>query len=54
MTIESWKQEFDRKYRKLMNSGDTAKMDAANEVVTDAICKLDQIPKILHSQSQQG
>lgn len=43
--VESWKQEFDRKYRKLMNSGDINKIDAANEVVTDAIYKLDQILK---------
>jgi hypothetical protein len=41
--IESWKQELDRKYNALMNMGRTDLMDKANEVVCDAIDKLDKI-----------
>ena len=41
----SWKQEFDRKYRKLLNSGDMRTIDAANDVLTRAISGLDRIIK---------
>ena len=39
----SWKHELDVKYNRLMNSGDIALMDKANEVICDAIAKLDAI-----------
>jgi len=39
----SWKYELDAKYNHLMNSGDIGIMDKANEVILEAIAKLDAI-----------
>ena len=43
--VRSWKQEFDQKYRKLLNSGDIKVIDAANDVLTKAIAGLDRVAK---------
>ena len=39
----SWKHELDVKYNRLMNSGNIEVMDKANEVILEAIAKLDAI-----------
>lgn len=39
----SWKHELDVKYNRLMNSGDITLIDKANEVILDAIAKLDAL-----------
>ena len=41
--VESWKEELDRKYEELTDTGDIALIDKANEVITEAIEKLDAI-----------
>jgi len=45
MAHVSWKQEFDRKYRKLLNSGNIRTIDATNDVLLRAIAGLDRIIK---------
>ena len=41
--IRSWKQEFDSSYRKLLNTYDVATIDAANEILLDAIARLNAL-----------
>lgn len=41
----SWKNELDRKYNRLMNTGDIKLIDKANGVICEAIEKLDAIAK---------
>jgi len=43
--MESWKEEFDRKYDEACVPGNIEKIDAANDVVLEAIQKLDEIIK---------
>jgi len=40
--MESWKQELDRKYEEATNGGDIRKIDKANEIILEAIEKLDK------------
>ena len=41
----SWKNELDRKYNLLMNTGSIELMDRANNVILKAIEELDSIKK---------
>ena len=41
----SWKNEFDTKYAKLMNSGDVEWIDKANEVLCKALDKISALVK---------
>ena len=45
MAHVSWKQEFDRKYRKLRNSGDVHIINDANDVLLRGLAGLDRIIK---------
>lgn len=48
--MKSWKQEFDAKYRKLMNMGSISAIDRANDTVLKAIEELDQVLKEIKEQ----
>jgi hypothetical protein len=41
----SWKHELDYKYRKATKGGDISKIDKANEIILEAIRKLDELLK---------
>ena len=43
--MESWKQELDRKYEIVTSTGIIEYIDKANEIITEAIDKLDKIIK---------
>lgn len=38
----SWKQELDRKYEEITSMGDTKLIDRANEIILEAIAKLQE------------
>jgi len=43
--MESWKEELDHKYEKLTNTGNNRIIDKANEIILQAIEKLDALRK---------
>jgi len=43
MTIRSWKQELDDKYEELTSTGSIDLIDKANDVILEAISKLNAI-----------
>lgn len=46
----SWKHELDTKYNRLMNLGSISVIDRANDIILEAIEKLDQIQKEIDTQ----
>jgi hypothetical protein len=47
----SWKNQLDRKYNRLMNTGSSSVMDRANTIILKAIGELDQVGKELDAFS---
>ena len=43
MTIGSWKEELNRKYDEVVSGGDLLLTDKANDIILEAIAKLDAI-----------
>lgn len=49
MKIRSWKQELDDKYEEVTKVGDIKLIDEANQIILEAIEKLDAIRKRMKS-----
>ena len=45
--VESWKEKLDRKYEELTDTGDTTTIDTANEIILQALSKLDLLSKLV-------